>query len=141
MQIKNDYSLPWILTDEKGRWSEGLGVYNGDMGIVLDIDLKAELLTVRFDDNRTCEYRFDQLENLEHAYAITVHKSQGTEFPAVVIPLFSVPPALTCRNLLYTAVTRAKRLVVLVGSSSTMEAMIKNINEKERYSGLKERLM
>jgi exodeoxyribonuclease V alpha subunit len=110
------------------------------MGIIMDIDPKAEILTVRFDDNRTCEYRFDRLENLEHAFAITVHKSQGSEFPAVVIPLFSVPPALICRNLLYTAVTRAKKLVVIVGSPSTMEEMIRNMNEKDRYSGLKERL-
>lgn len=140
MQIKNDYTLPWVLPDEKGGWTEGLGVYNGDLGLIIDIDLKSELITVRFDDQRTCEYRFDQLDNLEHAYAITVHKSQGSEFPAVVIPLYGVPKALTCRNLLYTAVTRAKKLVVLVGSPTTMEEMIRNINEKERFSGLKERL-
>lgn len=140
MQIKNDYSLPYVITDESGRWTEGLGVYNGDLGIVIDIDLKDEILTVRFDDNRTCEYNFDQLDNLEHAYAITVHKSQGTEFPAVVIPLYSVPPVLVCRNLLYTAVTRAKSLVVLVGSTDVMEKMIANTNMNERYSGLKERL-
>ena len=140
MQIRNDYTLPWTLSDDKGGWIEGLGVYNGDLGIVFDIDLKEELLTVRFDDNRTSEYRFDRLENLEHAYAITVHKSQGTEFPAVVIPLFGVPSALICRNILYTAVTRAKKLVVLVGNPNTMEDMIRNMNEKERYSGLKERL-
>lgn len=140
MQIKNDYSLPYVITDERGNWTEGLGVYNGDQGIIIDVDLKNEILTVRFDDNRTCEYNFDQLDNLEHAYAITVHKSQGTEFPAVVIPLYSVPPVLVCRNLLYTAVTRAKNLVVLVGSTDVMEKMIVNTNNKERFSGLKERL-
>ncbi len=140
MQIRNDYSLPWTLPDDKGGWTEGMGVYNGDLGVVMDIDLKAELLTVRFDDNRTSEYRFDRLESLEHAYAITVHKSQGTEFPAVVIPLFGVPKALIRRNLLYTAVTRAKKLVVLVGSPGIFEDMVRNVNEQERYSGLKERL-
>ncbi len=140
MQIRNDYTLPWVLSDENGGWSEGLGVYNGDLGLIIDIDLKSELITVRFDDQRTCEYRFDQLDNLEHAYAITVHKSQGSEFPAVVIPLYGVPRTLVCRNLLYTAVTRAKKLVILVGSPTTMEDMIRNINEKERFSGLKERL-
>ena len=140
MQIKNDYSLPYVITDESGRWTEGLGVYNGDMGIVIDIDLKDEILTVRFDDNRTCEYNFDQLDNLEHAYAITVHKSQGTEFPAVVIPLYSVPLYWYAGILLYTAVTRAKSLVVLVGSTDVMEKMITNTNMNERYSGLKERL-
>ena len=140
MQIRNDYTLPWTLSDENGGWTEGLGVYNGDLGIVIDIDEKNEILTVRFDDQRVSEYRFDQIENLEHAYAITVHKSQGTEFPVVVIPLFGVPGALKCRNLLYTAVTRAKKLVVLVGSASTMEDMVQNLNERERFSGLKERL-
>lgn len=139
MQIKNDYTMPWVVTETNGGWTEGLGVYNGDMGIIIDIDEKAEIVTVRFDDNRTCEYRFEQLDNLEHAYAITVHKSQGTEFPVVVIPLYGVPGALACRNLLYTAVTRAKKLVVLVGSPSLLEKMILNTNGKERYSGLKER--
>lgn len=141
MQIRNDYTLPWTLTDEKGLISEGLGVYNGDMGIIIDIDNKAEIITVCFDDNRICEYRFDRLDSLEHAFAITVHKSQGTEFPAVVISLFGVPRGLLCRNLLYTAVTRARKLVVLVGNPAIMEEMIKNINEKKRYSGLKERLL
>ena len=141
MQVHNDYSMPWVMTDEKGKWSEGLGVYNGDQGIILDIDLKQEILTVRFDDNRTCEYSFDRLDSLELAYALTVHKSQGSEFPAVVIPLCAVPPVLVCRNLLYTAVTRAKKLVVLVGNPSIMENMVANINERERYSGLKERLL
>ena len=141
MQIRNDYALPWTMIDKDGTVSEGLGVYNGDMGIIIDIDLKSELVTVRFDDNRICEYRFDRLENLEHAFAATVHKSQGTEFPAVIIPLLGVPKSLACRNLLYTAVTRARKLVVLVGSPAIMEEMIKNTNERERYSGLKERLM
>lgn len=140
MQIRNDYGMPWTLTDEKGCSSEGLGVYNGDLGIIIDIDIKAGLITVRFDDNRVCEYKFDRADSLEHAFAITVHKSQGTEFPAVIIPLVSVPRGLVCRNLLYTAVTRARKLVVLVGSPTTMEEMIRNVNEKERYSGLKERL-
>ncbi len=141
MQIRNDYTLPWTLTDKDGFISEGLGVYNGDMGIIIDIDFKAELITVRFDDNRICEYKFDRMESLEHAFAITVHKSQGTEFPAVIIPLFGVPKGLVCRNLLYTAVTRARKLVVLAGNLAIMEEMIKNINERERYSGLKERLV
>ena len=81
--------LPWTLTDKDGFISEGLGVYNGDMGIIIDIDFKAELITVRFDDNRICEYKFDRMESLEHAFAITVHKSQGTEFPAVIILFWS----------------------------------------------------
>ena len=140
MQIKNDYTRIWTLSGSDGSWSEGQGVYNGDTGSVLDVDLKAELLTVRFDDGRTCEYRFDALENLEHAYAVTVHKSQGSEFPAVVLPLYGVPSGLVCRNLIYTAVTRAKKLVILVGSVEVLERMVQNENERERYSGLKERL-
>jgi exodeoxyribonuclease V alpha subunit len=140
MQIKNDYTLSWNIYDRNGRCYEGQGVYNGDIGIISDIDIKEELLTVCFDDNRICEYKFDQLDNLEHAYAITVHKSQGTEFPAVVIPLFNVPHVMIRRNLLYTAVTRAKKLVVLVGSTAVFENMIKNANQKDRRSGLKERL-
>lgn len=140
MQIRNDYTMPWTITNEEGQICDGLGVYNGDLGIIIDIDFKAELITVQFDDNRISEYRFDRLESLEHAFAVTVHKSQGTEFPAVVISLFGVPGVLIYKNLLYTAVTRAKKLVVLVGSPSTMEKMIKNTNKNERYSGLKERL-
>ncbi|MGI6084085.1 MAG: ATP-dependent RecD-like DNA helicase [Acetivibrionales bacterium] len=141
MQVRNDYTLPWTLTDGNGAVCEGVGVFNGDLGIIMDIDFKAEIITVCFDDNRICEYKFDRLDNLEHAFAITVHKSQGTEFPAVVISLFGVPGGLVRRNLLYTAVTRARKLVVLVGNPAIMEKMIKNINEKKRYSGLKERLL
>lgn len=140
MQIRNDYAMPWTLTDDNGCYSEGLGVYNGDLGVIEDIDNKAEIITVRFDDNRMAEYDFDRIDNLEHAFAITVHKSQGTEFPAVVIPLFGVPKNLVSRKILYTAVTRARKLVVLVGSPAIMEEMIRNTNEKERYSGLRERL-
>ncbi|HHW23080.1 MAG TPA: ATP-dependent RecD-like DNA helicase [Clostridiaceae bacterium] len=140
MQIRNDYAMPWTQYDEKGLFSEGLGVYNGDLGIIEDIDMKAELITVRFDDNRVAEYSFDKADSLEHAFAITVHKSQGTEFPVVVIPLSGVPKSLVCRKILYTAVTRARKLVVLVGSPEIMEEMIGNENEKDRYSGLRERL-
>lgn len=140
MQIRNDYNMSWTLTHEQESMTKGLGVYNGDLGIIIDIDFKVELITVQFDDNRICEYGFDALENLEHAFATTVHKSQGTEFPAVVISLFGVPEPLKYKNLLYTAITRAKELVVLVGSLSTLEKMVQNSNKQERYSGLKERL-
>ena len=140
MQIRNDYNMTWTLTDEQGDLTRGLGVYNGDLGIIIDIDIKSELITVKFDDNRICEYGFDALDNLEHAFATTVHKSQGTEFPAVVISLFAVPEPLKYNNLLYTAITRAKELVVLVGSSTILDSMVRNINKNERYSGLKERL-
>lgn len=139
MQIRNDYTRPWTQANSSGGWLDGQGVYNGDTGVILDIDSKAQILTIRFDDLRTCEYAFDSLDDLEHAYAVTVHKSQGSEFPAVIIPLFAVPSALVCRNLIYTAVTRAKKLVIFVGNPFILEQMVENINEKERFSGLKER--
>jgi exodeoxyribonuclease V alpha subunit len=126
--------------DKQGKLSEGLGVYNGDTGVITDVDLKNQIITVRYEDQRICEYTFDALDNLEHAYAVTVHKSQGSEFPAVVIPLLKVPPMLVYRNLLYTAITRAKRLVVIIGNPDILRRMIEDSNERERYSGLKERL-
>lgn len=140
MQIKNDYNKVWTQLDRDGNLCEGLGVYNGDTGIIADVDLKNQILTVKYDDQRICEYAFDALDNLEHAYAVTVHKSQGSEFPAVVIPLLKVPPMLVYRNLLYTAITRARRLVVIVGDPDILQRMVRNSNERERYSGLKERL-
>ena len=108
------------------------------MGIVDAIDNNT--LTVLFDDGKVVDYDFDMLDELELSYAITVHKSQGSEFPAVVISLAGIPPMLTCRNLLYTAVTRARQLVVLVGDAGTIRSMVQNMTEKERYTGLKERL-
>lgn len=140
MQIKNNYTLSWRSTPEEGIQSSGEGVFNGDMGIVRTIDPKNNTLTVLFDDGKMVEYDSDNLDELELSYAITVHKSQGSEFPAVVISLAGIPPMLTCRNLLYTAVTRAKQLVVLVGDTGTIQSMVRNMTEKERYTGLKERL-
>lgn len=140
MQIKNNYTLSWRSTSEEGVQSAGEGVFNGDMGIVRTIDLKNNTITVLFDDGKCVEYDFDNLDELELSYAITVHKSQGSEFPAVVISLAGIPPMLACRNLLYTAVTRAKQLVVLVGDTGTIKSMVQNMTEKERYTGLKERL-
>lgn len=140
MQIKNDYNKAWTQIDRQGHINDGMGVYNGDTGIITDVDLKHQILTVQYDDQRTCEYTFDTLDALEHAYAVTVHKSQGSEFPAVVIPLMKVPPMLIYRNLLYTAITRAKKLVVLIGNPDILQRMIRNSNKRERHSGLKERL-
>lgn len=140
MQIKNNYAMSWRSVSEEGAQSAGEGVFNGDMGIVRAIDPKNNTLTVLFDDGKIVEYDTDSLDELELSYAITVHKSQGSEFPAVVISLAGIPPVLTCRNLLYTAVTRAKQLVVLVGDMGTIQSMVRNMTEKERYTGLKERL-
>ena len=140
MQIKNNYGLSWKSTGEDGKALTGEGVFNGDMGIIHEIDTRNNTLTVSFDDGKLVDYTFDMLDELELSYAITVHKSQGSEFPAVVISLSGTPPMLTCRNLLYTGVTRARELVVLVGDTHTLKNMIKNITERERYTGLKEKL-
>lgn len=140
MQIKNNYGLSWKSSGEGGTETAGEGVFNGDMGIIREIDIKSSTLTVAFDDGKIVDYGFEMLDELELSYAITVHKSQGSEFPAVVISLSGIPPMLVYRNLLYTGVTRAKQLVVLVGDAFTVKRMVESVSEKERYTGLKERL-
>lgn len=141
MQIKNNYNIEWEVRNHYGiPTDKGTGVYNGDMGIIREINDFAELLTVEFDEGRMVEYSFKQLEELELAYAITIHKSQGSEYPAVVIPVFSGPRMLMTRNLIYTAVTRAKVCVCLVGLPEVFQGMVNNELEQRRYSGLKERI-
>jgi exodeoxyribonuclease V alpha subunit len=141
MQIKNNYATAWKSYDEQGnRTDEGEGVFNGDCGVIKQIDEQDELVTVLFDDNRQVEYDFSQMDELELAYAITIHKSQGSEYRAVVIPIHSGPPMLLNRNLLYTAVTRARELVVLVGSHETLYRMVDNNQETNRYTALAGRL-
>ncbi len=140
MQIKNNYSLVWKAVDESGVDTEGEGVFNGDMGIISEIDPEESIITVTFDDGKIAEYGYDMLDELELSYAITVHKSQGSEFPAVVIALSGIPPMLTCRNLLYTGVTRACQLVVLVGEQAILKRMVENVSERKRYTGLAEKL-
>lgn len=137
MQIRNNYQLGWR---KRRDFSEGEGVFNGDVGFIERIDKEAGQMTVIFDEDKYVTYDFSQLDELELAYAITVHKSQGSEFPIVVMPVFQFPPVLATRNLLYTAVTRGKKVVVLVGSEARMNAMIDNNRIKMRYSGLKYRL-
>ncbi|MGL4789805.1 MAG: SF1B family DNA helicase RecD2, partial [Anaerotignaceae bacterium] len=140
MQIKNNYNLAWRMINSRGKViEEDLGVFNGDCGIVLDINEGAEELTVVFDD-RHVKYDFTQLDELELAYAVTIHKSQGSEYPVVIMPVHSGPPMLLSRNLLYTAVTRAKNLVVLVGIQETMNRMVNNNREFNRHSSLHHRL-
>ena len=141
MQIKNNYNIEWEVRNGYGiPVDKGTGIYNGDMGIIRDINSFAELLTVEFDEGRMVEYSFKQLEELELAYAITIHKSQGSEYPAVVIPVFSGPRMLMTRNLIYTAVTRAKSCVCLVGMPEVFKDMVNNEMEQRRYSGLKDRI-
>ena len=119
---------------------KGTGIFNGDMGIIKKISEYQETVSVEFDEGRLVEYSFKQLDELELAYAITIHKSQGSEYPAVVIPLLAGPKMLMNRNLLYTAVTRAKRCVTLVGSDAAFQEMIANVSEQKRYTGLKDKL-
>ena len=141
MQIKNNYQIEWEIRGAYGIPVEkGVGVFNGDMGIVSEINEYAEQMTVVFDDNKYIEYSFKELEQLELAYAITIHKSQGSEYPAVVIPLLSGPRMLMSRNLLYTAITRARKCVTLVGSDQVFQQMIDNEIEQKRYSTLKEQI-
>lgn len=141
MQIKNNYQLEWEIRNRYGLpVDKGTGIFNGDMGIIKEMNLYAETMTVEFDDARQVEYSFKQLEELELAYAITIHKSQGSEYPAVVMPIWPGPRMLMNRNLLYTAVTRARRCVTMVGSEDTFYQMAENVNEQTRYSGLKERI-
>ncbi len=135
MQVRNNYDLSWRREGE-----EGDGVFNGDIGYVLAVDRKERALTVEFDDGRVAEYDESLLDDLELAYCMSVHKSQGSEFDAVVLPLVSGPPMLMTRNLLYTAVTRAKRLVVIVGREGCVRAMVDNNHIARRYSALDLRL-
>ena len=119
---------------------KGTGVFNGDMGIITEINPYTESLEVEFDEGRKVKYSFEMTEELELAYAITVHKSQGSEYPAVILPLLPGPRLLYNRNLLYTAVTRAKRCLTIVGSDVTFQEMIQNKSEQERYTSLAERI-
>lgn len=141
MQTKNNYQAEWEIRSRYGIPIEkGLGVFNGDMGIVKEINTFSETMTVEYEEGKIVEYPFKQLDELELAYAITIHKSQGSEYPAVVIPLLGGPRMLMNRNLLYTAVTRARKCVTLVGDDATFFRMIENANEQKRYSGLRDRL-
>ena len=141
MQIKNNYQLEWEVTTKFGLTvDKGMGVFNGDMGVITEINQYTETIEVEFDEARKVKYGFDMTEELELAYAITVHKSQGSEYPAVVIPLLPGPRLLYNRNLLYTAVTRAKKCLTIVGSDTVFQEMIQNKNEQARYTSLSERI-
>lgn len=137
MQVRNNYQLEWEI---RGRYGipieKGVGVFNGDTGIIKTINDFAETAEVEFEDGRWAEYSFKQLDELELAYAVTIHKSQGSEYPAVIIPLLSGPRMLMNRNLLYTAVTRARKCVTVVGSEETFRDMIRNEKQQRRYSSL-----
>ncbi|MCI7795487.1 MAG: ATP-dependent RecD-like DNA helicase [Lachnospiraceae bacterium] len=141
MQIRNNYQIEWEIQNRYGiPVDKGAGIFNGDTGTIRSVNLFAETLEVEFDERRMVEYSFRQLEELELAYAITIHKSQGSEYPAVVVPIHAGPRMLMTRNLIYTAVTRAKKCVCLVGVPEMFQAMVDNETEQKRYSGLKDRI-
>lgn len=139
MQIKNNYSLKWTRIAGKGE-HEGSGVFNGDMGFIENIDLEGKKLSIIFDDERKVIYDFMYLDELDLAYAITIHKSQGSEFPVVIIPAYMGAPLLMNRNLLYTGITRAKEMVVVVGIPKALKYMVDNTRSMERYSSLNWRI-
>ncbi len=141
MQIKNNYQLEWEIVSKYGiAVDSGQGVFNGDVGIIKEINETAKTVVVEYDDMRRVTYPLNGLDEIELAYAITIHKSQGSEYPAVIMPLLSGPRMLFNRNLLYTGVTRAKSCVTILGSRDTVEQMIANENEQKRYTGLRERI-
>lgn len=140
MQIKNNYKLEWIRRDKRGyQIEDGEGVFNGDVGYIDEINPDSRTITVLFDEDKWVEYEGMNLEELELAYAVTVHKSQGSEFDIVVMPMGWGPPMLMTRNLLYTAITRAKKMVVMVGREKTIQMMVENNHIEKRYSGLEKR--
>ncbi len=141
MQIRNNYQLEWEIVSKYGiAVDSGQGVFNGDVGIIKEINETAKTVVVEYDDLRRVTYPITGLDEIELAYAVTIHKSQGSEYPAVIMPLLAGPKMLFNRNLLYTGVTRAKSCVTILGSRETVNQMIANENEQKRYTGLKERI-
>ena len=141
MQIKNNYQIPWDIVSKHGiGLDKGMGIFNGDMGIIMEIDEAAQVLTVEYDEHRRVEYAFSGLDEIELAYAVTIHKSQGSEYPAVILPIMSGPRMLLNRNILYTAVTRAQKCVTILGSRQTIQEMIRNENQHKRYTSLCDRI-
>ena len=141
MQIKNNYQLEWEIVSRYGiPIDKGTGIFNGDIGIIRQINDYAHEVVVEFDEHRRVTYAYAQLDEIELAYAVTIHKSQGSEYPAVIMPLLTGPKMLFNRNLLYTGVTRAKNCVTILGSRRTVQEMVDNNYQNRRYTGLAERI-
>ena len=138
MQVKNNYDILWEKLDEK--YENGAGVFNGELGTIIKIDEEEKVLTIKFDDNKVADYLFQDLDQIEHAYCITVHKSQGSEFDVVILLLPQSAPMLLTRNLLYTGMTRARKLLIVIGNSNILNYMVNNINTKKRNTGLEFKL-
>jgi len=137
MQIRNNYAIEW----KQKNGAEGAGIYNGDIGTVKTVDMMNEIITVEFDDDKTVEYDFTMLDEIIHAFAITIHKSQGSEYPVIILPISKEVPKLQTRNLLYTAVTRAQNMVIIIGDAKSIEFMVENNRQTIRYSGLSDMLV
>ena len=137
IHVKNDYEKKWI--DESKM--EGSGIFNGDTGVIQSVNVCDKILTVLFDDGKKAVYNFDELGELEHAFALTIHKSQGSEYPCIILPIHHTAPMLLTRKILYTAITRAKKLLVIIATQNTIRKMVDNIFEEERNSTLKEKLL
>ena len=131
MQIRNNYDIMW----KRDNGEEGIGIFNGDIGWIKKIDLANEVMQIDFDEKHV-EYEFAFSDDLDHAYAITIHKSQGSEYPVVIIPIYRYTPKLLTRNLIYTAVTRARDMVILVGEADVLYRMVDNNTQTKRYTGL-----
>ena len=141
MQIKNNYQAAWEVMGNFGiPVDKGMGIFNGDMGVIKEINEYSQDMVVEFDEKKRVTYPFGDLDELELSYAITIHKSQGSEYPAVIMPILGGPRMLLNRNLLYTAVTRAKSTVCILGSSNTLMTMVENEEQLKRYTGLKDRI-
>ncbi|MCR5294225.1 MAG: ATP-dependent RecD-like DNA helicase [Lachnospiraceae bacterium] len=142
MQVKNNYQIPWEIRGRHGATvREGSGIFNGDTGIIREINDPGAYMTIEFDEGRFVDYPYGNLDELELAYAVTIHKSQGSEYPAVILPLLTGPRMLLTRNLLYTAVTRARKCVMLLGKEEAFRDMIENESELHRYTSLKDRIL
>ena len=140
MQIRNNYKIEWKKPGRNGQYEEGIGVFNGDFGTIIRLIPHEKTAIIGFDDGRIAEYAYAQFEELDLAYCITIHKSQGSEFHTVILPLAGGPVPLLTRNLLYTAVTRAKKLVYCIGRRETVARMVFHAQKNERNTGLKQRL-
>lgn len=140
MQVKNNYNMMWEKHEKSGKIELGNGVFNGELGIIENINTSEKTILVKFDDGKKALYQSEDLEELEHAYAITIHKAQGSEFDVVILPIYQIATMLQTRNLLYTAITRAKKLIIIIGNRGTVDYMIKNNNTRNRNTGLKYKL-
>ena len=141
MQIKNNYDMTWDRELDNGKTEYGEGIFNGEFGTITDIKEKDKVVEVKFDDNKTAWYEFTELDQIEHSYAITIHKSQGSEFDVVIMVAPASSPMLLTRNLLYTGITRAKKLLIIIGTDNVVDYMIQNVDSKKRNTGLKQKLI